>query len=47
VEVTWIVALCGAAGQRGDHWAHGAPLHGWAPTAIASSPTLASTRPWP
>lgn len=33
---TWISAACGARGQTTTHWAHGAPLTGWAPTAVAS-----------
>ena len=34
---TWITAVCGAAGSPGAaHWAAGAPLAGWRPTAIAS-----------
>jgi hypothetical protein len=34
---TWITAVCGTAGSRGVvHWAEGAPLAGWRPTAIAS-----------
>lgn len=33
---TWIAAVCGARDQRETHWAYGAPLAGWAPTAIAS-----------
>jgi hypothetical protein len=34
---TWITAICGSASNTGaQHWAHGAPLAGWRPTAIAS-----------
>jgi hypothetical protein len=33
---TWITAICGATGASQDHWAAGAPLAGWRPTAIAS-----------
>ena len=43
---TWITAVCGAAGSPGAaHWAAGAPLAGWRPTAIASIPdTTLKTR---
>jgi hypothetical protein len=34
---TWIIAICGAAHGGHDHWATGAPLVGWRPTAIASA----------
>ena len=39
---TWIAAVCGAGRQSSSHWAHGAPLAGWVPTAVASTadPTL-------
>ena len=33
---TWLAAVCGARGQGPAHWAHGAPLAGWAPMAVAS-----------
>jgi len=33
---TWITAICGALRGGHDHWATGAPLVGWRPTAIAS-----------
>ena len=33
---TWVSAVRGVTGQRADHWSAGAPLTGWALTAIAS-----------
>jgi hypothetical protein len=33
---TWINAICGTGGTGQQHWAAGAPLAGWRPTAIAS-----------
>jgi hypothetical protein len=33
---TWVAAVCGASGQTRQHWAHGAPLAGWTPAAVAS-----------
>ena len=33
---TWITAICGAASPGARHWADGAPLAGWRPTAVAS-----------
>jgi hypothetical protein len=34
---TWITAICGASSSPGArHWADGAPLAGWRPTAITS-----------
>jgi hypothetical protein len=39
---TWIAAVCGPGRQGPTHWAYGAPLAGWVPTAVASTadPTL-------
>ncbi|MBA3420286.1 MAG: hypothetical protein H0U12_00015 [Thermoleophilaceae bacterium] len=33
---TWLAAVCGVRGQGATHWAHGAPLAGWSPMAVAS-----------
>lgn len=33
---TWTTALCGSRNTSPDHWAAGAPLQGWRPTAVAS-----------
>jgi hypothetical protein len=33
---TWTTAICGAPRGGNDHWAAGAPLNGWRPTAVAS-----------
>jgi len=39
---TWIAAVCGPGRQGPTHWAYGAPLAGWVPTAVVSTadPTL-------
>jgi hypothetical protein len=42
---TWITAICGAARADQDHWAVGAPLTGWRPTAVASVSDASITTP--
>lgn len=41
---TWIAAACGTRRSTTAHWAHAAPLMGWAPRAVASiaDPSLAT-----